>query len=126
MDERGRGQSSERVSSGIGIAPIRFHDLRATFITQLSQYGVSIAEVQVIVGHPELKTTQRYLSVAGVDVKGVTNKLQFSMPSGIDNVISLRDRVGLSGTQCSVNPCVFLDFAARTITVSSPVFRPFS
>ncbi len=84
--------------SGIGITPIRFHDLRATFITQLFQNGASIAEVQAVVGHTELKTTQRYLRLAGVDVKGVTDKLNFTMPTDVDNVISLRDRVELFGT----------------------------
>jgi integrase len=83
---------------GIGITPIRFHDLRATFITQLFQNGASIAEVQAVVGHTELKTTQRYLRLAGVDVKGVTNKLNFTMPKDIDNVVSLRGRVELFGT----------------------------
>ena len=84
--------------TGIGITPIRFHDLRATFITQLFQNGASIAEVQAVVGHTELKTTQRYLRLAGVDVKGVTNKLNFTMPTDIDNVVSLRGRVELFGT----------------------------
>ena len=75
---------------GIGITPIRFHDLRATAITNLFQNGASIAEVQVIVGHVDLKTTQRYLRLAGVDVKGVTNKLDFTLPSErINNVVNM-------------------------------------
>jgi len=84
--------------SGIRITPIRFHDLRATFITQLFKDGASIAEVQAVVGHTDLKTTQRYLRLAGVDVKGVTDKLNFTMPSDVDNVISLRDRMEIFGT----------------------------
>jgi integrase len=36
---------------GIGITPIKFHDLRATGITNLFQNSASIAEVQAIVGH---------------------------------------------------------------------------
>ena len=75
---------------GIGITSIRHHDLRATFITQLFAAGASIAEVQSIVGHVDLKTTQRYLRLAGVDVAGVTNKLDFVLPQErINNVVNL-------------------------------------
>ncbi len=74
----------------IGVTPIRHHDLRASFITQLFAAGASIAEVQAIVGHVDLKTTQRYLRLAGVDVAGVTNKLDFTLPSErINNVVNL-------------------------------------
>lgn len=85
---------------GIGITPIRFHDLRATFITQMFANGASIGEVQAIVGHSELRTTQMYLRLAGVTVKGATNKLSFSLPVSdvVKNVVSLRDRVELFGT----------------------------
>jgi integrase len=76
--------------TGIGITSVKFHDLRATFITQLFAAGASIAEVQAIVGHVDLKTTQRYLRLAGVDVAGVTNKLDFTLPSErINNVVDL-------------------------------------
>lgn len=90
---------------GIGITPIRFHDLRATFITQLFANGASIAEVQSIVGHNELRTTQMYLRLAGVTVKGATDKLKFSLPASdsSQNVVSLKDRVELLGTQMAVN-----------------------
>ena len=84
--------------TGIGITPIRFHDLRATFITHLFVNGASIAQVQAVVGHKDLKTTQKYLRLAGVDVKEVTDKLNFRIPSEVDNVISLRDRMESFGT----------------------------
>lgn len=64
----------------IGITSVKFHDLRATFITQLLLKGVSLAQVMAIVGHAELKTTNRYLRVAGSDLKGATEKLQYSLP----------------------------------------------
>ena len=90
---------------GIGITPIRFHDLRATFITHMFANGASIAEVQSVVGHSDLKTTQVYLRLAGVCVKGATDKLNFAIPS-FDvghNVLSLKDKVELIGTQLAVN-----------------------
>jgi integrase len=75
---------------GIGITPITHHNCRATFITQLFAAGASIAEVQAIVGHVDLKTTQRYLRLAGVDVAGVTNKLDFTLPQErINNVVNM-------------------------------------
>jgi len=64
----------------IGITSVKFHDLRATFITQLLLKGVPLAQVMSIVGHSEIKTTNRYLRVLGTDLDGVTEKLGFSLP----------------------------------------------
>lgn len=75
----------------IGITPVKFHDLRATFITQLLLKGVPLAQVMAIVGHTELKTTNRYLRVLGTDLDGVTDKLGFSLPQDqLAKVIDLK------------------------------------
>jgi integrase len=66
--------------NAIGITPIKFHDLRATFITNLLAQGESLARVMSIVGHSELKTTNGYLRRAGVDVKGGTDRLGYALP----------------------------------------------
>lgn len=66
--------------NAIGITPVKFHDLRATFITNLLARGESLARVMSIVGHSELKTTNGYLRRAGVDVKGGTDKLGYKVP----------------------------------------------
>ncbi len=66
---------------GIGITPIRFHDLRATFITQMLANGVSLALVMAIVGHSEIKTTQGYLRLAGLELKGTTDLLGITLPT---------------------------------------------
>ena len=66
---------------GIGITTIKFHDLRATFITGLLARGESIARVMSIVGHTELKTTNGYYRKAGVDLHGGTDKLGFEIPA---------------------------------------------
>jgi len=65
----------------IGITSIKFHDLRATFITNLLARGESLARVMAIVGHTQLKTTNVYLRKAGVDIQGGTDKLGYSLPS---------------------------------------------
>jgi integrase len=75
---------------GIGITPVTQHALRATHITQLFASGATIAQVQSIVGHSSLSTTQIYLRASGVTVKGVTNCLDFTLPSEkINNVVNM-------------------------------------
>lgn len=64
----------------VGITPIKFHDLRATFITNLLARGESLARVMSLVGHSQLKTTNGYLRKAGVDVQGGTDKLGYKLP----------------------------------------------
>lgn len=79
------GEQAKVIASfclAIGITPVKFHDLRATFITNLLAQGESLARVMAIVGHAELRTTNGYLRRAGVDVKGATDKLGYSLPDG--------------------------------------------
>ncbi|MCM0606597.1 MAG: site-specific integrase [Xanthomonadaceae bacterium] len=64
----------------IGVTQIKFHDLRATFITSLLSRGESLARVMSMVGHGQLKTTNGYLRKAGVDVQGGTDKLGYKLP----------------------------------------------
>jgi integrase len=65
----------------IGVTPVKFHDLRATFITNLLARGESLARVMAMVGHSQIKTTNVYLRLAGVDVKGGTDKLGYEIPT---------------------------------------------
>ena len=78
---------------GIGTTPVRFHDLRATFITQMLTRGVALAKVMSIVGHSELKTTQGYLRLCGQDLKGATDDLGVTIPSDIQgaDIISFKN-----------------------------------
>ncbi|MAF78842.1 MAG: hypothetical protein CME60_11815 [Halobacteriovoraceae bacterium] len=75
----------------IDVTPVKFHDLRATFITNLLSQGVALVKVMSIVGHRKMSTTDEYLRLAGVDVKtGTTEKLGYSIPKETsENVISL-------------------------------------
>jgi integrase len=43
-----------------GIAHLRFHDLRHTFATRLVQKGHDFCKIGKLLGHKDLKTTQRY------------------------------------------------------------------
>ena len=77
----------------IGITPVKFHDLRATFITQMLNNGVPLSKVMAIVGHSSLKTTQGYLRLSGKDIEGATEDLNIEVPRDEvmgDNVVSIR------------------------------------
>lgn len=54
---------------------VRFHTLRACFGTQLLCQGVTAPVVMKIAGWKDLKTMQRYIRLAGVEVTGATDKL---------------------------------------------------
>jgi integrase len=71
----------------IGITSVKFHDLRATFITNLLSRGESLARVMAIVGHTQIKTTNVYLRKAGIDVMGATEKLGYNLPKEGDALI---------------------------------------
>jgi integrase len=76
----------------IGITVVKFHDLRATFITQMLNNGVPLSKVMVIVGHSSLKTTQGYLRLSGKDIEGATEDLNITVPSTeirLANVVNL-------------------------------------
>jgi integrase len=77
--------------SACGITPVKFHDLRATFITNLLARGASLAQVMATVGHNQLKTTNGYLRKAGVEVKGLTDLLGYKLPDKLEQgtVLSL-------------------------------------
>lgn len=77
----------------IGITQVKFHDLRATFITNLLARGESLARVMSMVGHSQLKTTNAYLRKAGVEVKGGTDKLGYGGPAPATNFFSVRTTV---------------------------------
>ena len=76
---------------GIGITCVKFHDLRATFITNMLSQGVPLVKVMSIVGHKKMETTDIYLRLAGVDIKGATDALSYAVPTETvaPNVISV-------------------------------------
>jgi integrase len=75
----------------ISIEPIKFHTLRACFATQLLVQGVESMKVMKICGWRDLKTMARYVRLAGIDERGVTEKLQFlpSEDAVSGNVVSI-------------------------------------
>lgn len=77
----------------IGITEVKFHDLRATFITNMLSQGVPLVTVMSIVGHRKMATTDVYVRLAGINVKGATEKLGYGLPSqdGV-NVVKMGQR----------------------------------
>lgn len=65
----------------IGITKVKFHDLRATFITQMLNNGAPLSKVMAVVGHSALKTTQGYLRMLGKDIECVTEMLGVKIPA---------------------------------------------
>lgn len=56
---------------GLGIPPVRFHDLRASWATMMLNKGLEPIKVMSMGGWKDLKTMQCYIRKAGVDTKGI-------------------------------------------------------
>lgn len=75
---------------GIGIRSIHFHALRACFATHLLNCGVTSPVVKKICGWTDEKVMTRYIRLAGIDVSGATESLNFIRPvEGNGKVVSL-------------------------------------
>jgi site-specific recombinase XerD len=68
-----------KIQNYLGIKNTNYHSLRASFITHLLRDGLDITRVQAMVGHRELKTTQRYIRLDGTDLEGVTESLSVNI-----------------------------------------------
>lgn len=74
----------------IGVTEVKFHDLRATFNTSLLGQGVPVPQVMALVGHSRMSTTDEYLRLAGINIKGATNSLSYKLPiDDKNNIIEL-------------------------------------
>ena len=54
------GRKFWKVVEKAKVENFRFHDLRHTFATRLVQSGVDLYSVAKLLGHKDIKTTQRY------------------------------------------------------------------
>lgn len=71
-----QAQELRKFCLGLGIPSVRFHALRACFATQLIRNGVPPIQIQKICGWRDLKTLQRYIRMAGIEVIGATEALK--------------------------------------------------
>lgn len=75
--EKGRGAYVLRTFLiGVGLPSIRFHALRACFATQLLKDAIAPAVVMKVCGWKDLKTMQRYIRMAGIEIEGATDQLK--------------------------------------------------
>lgn len=56
---------------------IRFHDLRASWATIMLSRGVEPIKVMSMGGWKDLKTMQLYIRKSGINIQGITDKLNF-------------------------------------------------
>lgn len=57
------------------VTEISFHDLRHTFASHLAMAGVGLFDIQKMLGHSEIRTTQRYMHLAPDHLQGKTDVL---------------------------------------------------
>jgi integrase len=82
----------DTVRKSVGLEDVRVHDLRHSFASFLVNAGRSLYEVQNILGHTQIKTTQRYahlsqeslISAANAAAKAVP--LAHCLPNKVDEV----------------------------------------
>lgn len=76
-----------------GLSDLRVHDLRHSFASFLVNSGRSLYEVQRILGHTQIKTTQRYAHLSQESLLSATNEVGKIVPS-------------LKGAPTSITPSV--------------------
>lgn len=77
-----RGEGAEILRSfqrDLKIRETNFHSLRASFITHLLLKGIPVTKVQQMVGHSDLKTTQRYVRLIASDLDGATESISINL-----------------------------------------------
>jgi site-specific recombinase XerD len=58
---------------------LKFHSLRHTFASWLVKKDVSIYQVQVLLGHSDVKTTQRYAHLAGAEMHSTVKRIDLAL-----------------------------------------------
>ena len=64
----------------VGLGDVRVHDLRHSFASFLVNNGRSIYEVQRILGHTQIKTTQRYAHLSQDSLLAAANEISKALP----------------------------------------------
>jgi len=82
--------SWNRARKSVGLGDVRMHDLRHSFASFLVNAGRSLYEVQKILGHTQIKTTQRYAHLSQDTLLEAANVVFKAVPL----LMSLPKRVG--------------------------------
>lgn len=70
--------------SGVGIKPVKFHALRATWATIMLKRGIPPVQVMSMGGWRSIKTLKHYVDLAGVSIKGITDGLSLHDTATVD------------------------------------------
>lgn len=73
--------SWDTARSQAGLADVRVHDLRHSFASFLVNNGRSLYEVQRILGHTQIKTTQRYAHLDQESLLSAVNTVSAAAPN---------------------------------------------
>ena len=96
-DQRAWGQirtAFEKALEKAGIKGFRFHDLRHTFASHAIMRGATLREVQEVLGHSDLKMTQRYAHLSPAHLRTAVERLEGLTPvPAIRTASVLNDRV---------------------------------
>jgi integrase len=68
------------VRKSVGLGDVRVHDLRHSFASFLVNSGRSLYEVQRILGHTQIKTTQRYAHLSQDSLLAAANEISKAVP----------------------------------------------
>lgn len=71
----------------VGLSDVRIHDLRHSFASFLVNSGRSLYEVQRILGHTQISTTQRYAHLSQDSLLNAANEIGKAIPSLLINPI---------------------------------------
>lgn len=63
-----------------GLEDLRVHDLRHSFASFLVNAGRSLYEVQTLLGHTQIKTTQRYAHLSTTSLRNASNEISNAVP----------------------------------------------
>jgi integrase len=78
-----------RVANACGVAPLKFHDLRHTFPSNLARLGTPLVYIQQLMGHETIAMTMKYAHLGPDATKGCTEvlvtKTDRRAVSGIEN-----------------------------------------
>lgn len=74
-----------------GLSDVRIHDLRHSFASFLVNSGRSLYEVQKILGHTQIKTTQRYAHLANDTLLDAANLVSRMVPLGQAMPVAVND-----------------------------------